>query len=57
MNKKAYFPHAKWTKKYGPAKGKTASTLEPDSIMVYKGIFYVLEAKYYKHGVYPYGVA
>ncbi len=52
-NKEAYFPHAKWTEKYGPAKGKSASALEPDSIMVYKGKFYVLDAKYYKYGVYP----
>lgn len=52
-NKDAYFPHAQWTEKYGPAKGKPASALEPDSIMIYKNKFYVLDAKNYKYGVYP----
>lgn len=52
-NKESYFPHALWTEKYGPNKGKPASALEPDSIMIYDDKFYVLDAKYYKYGVYP----
>lgn len=52
-NKEVYFPHAKWTEKYGQAKGKPATALEPDSIMLYRNKFYVLDAKYYKYGVYP----
>ena len=52
-NKDKYFPHAKWTEKYGPSKGKPASALEPDSIMIYNGKYYVLDAKFYKYGVFP----
>ena len=52
-NKEDYFPHGLWTEKYGPNKGKQASALEPDSIMIYKGNYYVLDAKYYRYGVFP----
>ena len=52
-NKEDYFPHGLWIEKYGPNKGKQASALEPDSIMVYKGKYYVLDAKYYRYGVFP----
>lgn len=53
-NKKDYFPHGLWTeKKYGLNKGKPVSALEPDSIMIYNGKYYVLDAKYYRYGVSP----
>lgn len=53
-NKKDYFPHGLWTeKKYGLNKEKRVSALEPDSIMIYNGKYYVLDAKYYQYGVYP----
>lgn len=52
-NKSDYFPHGIWTERYGVNKGKPASALEPDSIMIYKGKYYVLDAKFYRYGVYP----
>jgi hypothetical protein len=52
-NKHDYFPRAKWTEKYGPAKGKSSTALEPDTIMIYKDKYYVLDAKYYRYGVFP----
>jgi hypothetical protein len=52
-NKEDYFPHGLWTEKYGPNKDKASSALEPDSIMIYKNKYYVLDAKYYRYGVYP----
>lgn len=53
-NKKDYFPHGLWTeKKYGLNKEKPVSALEPDSIMIYNGKYYVLDAKYYQYGVSP----
>lgn len=52
-NKSDYFPHGIWTEKYGANKGKQASALEPDSIMIYNGKYYVLDAKFYRYGVYP----
>ena len=52
-NKEVYFPHAQWTERYGKNKGKPASALEPDSIMIYKDKYYVLDAKYYRYGVFP----
>ena len=52
-NKHDYFPHALWTEKYGPSKDRPVSALEPDSIMIYKNKYYVLDAKYYRYGVYP----
>lgn len=54
-NKDDYFPHAEWTERYGKNKGKPASALEPDTIMIYKDKYYVLDAKYYKYGIYPKG--
>ena len=53
QNKENYFPHARWTERYGPNKEKPARALEPDSIMIYKGKFYVLDAKYYRYGCFP----
>ena len=52
-NKEDYFPHALWTERYGKNKGKPASALEPDTIMIYKDKYYVLDAKYYRYGVFP----
>lgn len=52
-NKDDYFPHALWTEKYGKNKGKPASALQPDSIMIYNDKYYVLDAKYYRYGVFP----
>ncbi len=52
-NKEKYFSHAIWTEEYGPNKGKKASALEPDSIMIYNGKYYVLDSKYYRYGVFP----
>ena len=52
-NKEDFFPHAEWTERYGKNKGKPASALEPDSIMIYKDKYYVLDAKYYRYGVFP----
>ena len=57
-NKENYFPHGKWTVRYGKNKGKSVSALEPDTIMIYKGKYYVLDAKYYRYGILPkYGVS
>lgn len=52
-NKDDYFPHGIWTERYGKNKGKPASALEPDTIMIYGGKYYVLDAKYYRYGVLP----
>lgn len=52
-NKEYYFPHAQWTTRYGNDKNQPSSALEPDTIMIYNGKFYVLDAKYYRYGVYP----
>lgn len=51
--KETYFPHALWMERYGKNKGKPASALEPDSIMIYHDKYYVLDAKYYRYGVFP----
>lgn len=57
-NKDDYFPHGLWTERYGKNKGKPASALEPDTIMIYSGKYYVLDAKYYRYGILPkYGPA
>ena len=50
-NKEEYFPHAIW--KFGDDRERTASALIPDSIMLYNNKFYVLDAKYYRYGVFP----
>jgi len=49
-NKDIYFPYGLWTEKFGSNKGKKSSALVPDSIMVFREKFYVLDAKYYKYG-------
>lgn len=52
-NKDDFFPHGLWTERYGKNKGKRASALEPDTIMIYGGKYYVLDAKYYRYGILP----
>lgn len=52
-NKQDYFPRGQWTERYGSSKGRPMSALEPDSIMIYKNKYYVLDAKYYRYGVFP----
>lgn len=52
-NKEDYFPHGLWTERYGKSKGKQSSALELDSIMIYGDKYYVLDAKYYRYGVFP----
>lgn len=52
-NKYEYFPHGIWKERYGKNKGKPASALEPDTIMIYNGRYYVLDAKYYRYGILP----
>lgn len=47
-DKAPYFPRTRWLLDYGPDKVKTP--LYPDSIMVYQGKYYVLDAKYYRYG-------
>lgn len=52
-NKSDYFPHGIWTERYGKNSGKNLSALEPDTIMIYNGKYYVLDAKYYRYGILP----
>jgi len=52
-NKSDYFPHGLWTERYGTRKGKPVSALEPDTIMLYNGKYYVIDAKYYRYGDQP----
>lgn len=52
-NKQDYFPHGIWTERLAAQGGKSSSALEPDSIMIFNGKFYVLDAKYYRYGTYP----
>lgn len=54
-NKEKYFPRAYWIEKYRPNNeaDQYSSTLVPDSIMEYNKKLYILDAKYYRYGVYP----
>lgn len=52
-NKSDFFPHGLWTERFGKNKGKPSSALEPDTIMIYDGKFYILDAKYYRYGIMP----
>lgn len=47
-DKKKYFPKTRWVLNYG--KDKEKNPLIPDTIMIYNGNFYVLDAKYYRYG-------
>lgn len=49
-NKEDYFPHAVWSERHGVNKDKETKPLLPDTIMVYGGKVYVLDAKFYKYG-------
>lgn len=48
-NKHDYFPRTRWLLSHGKYKEKYP--LEPDSIMIYDGKIYVLDAKYYRYGI------
>ena len=48
-NKQDYFPRTKWLLKHGRLRINPA--LEPDTIMVYGGNVYILDAKYYRYGI------
>lgn len=47
-DKNKYFPRARWLLDYGKYKEKYP--LQPDTIMIYKNKYYVLDAKCYKYG-------
>lgn len=47
-DKENYFPRSKWVLKYGSYKDKYP--LMPDTIMIHKNKYYVLDAKYYRYG-------
>lgn len=47
-DKDQYFPRTRWLLDYGPNKTKTP--LQPDTIMIYNGKVYVLNAKLYRYG-------
>jgi hypothetical protein len=48
-NKSDYYPHTYWNIRGGRRRKNAA--LEPDTIMIYEGKIYVIDAKYYKFGV------
>lgn len=48
-NKDIYFPHAHWHIINGNK--DESSALEPDTIMLFEGKFFILDAKYYKFGI------
>ena len=47
-DKTLYFPRTRWLLDYGANKVKTP--LYPDSIMIFRDKYYVLDAKYYRYG-------
>lgn len=47
-DKEQYFPRTRWLFDYGHEKEKTP--LYPDSVMIYGGKYYVLDAKCYRYG-------
>lgn len=47
-DKEQFFPKTRWLLDYGPDKEKRP--LYPDSIMIYKNKYYVLDAKCYRYG-------
>lgn len=47
-NKADYFPKTSW---YVDGRYHHNASLEPDTIMIYQGNVYILDAKYYKYGV------
>lgn len=50
-DKEQYFPRTRWLLDYGRQKVKTP--LQPDSIMIFNGKVYVLDAKLYRFGCNP----
>lgn len=48
QGKDEYFPRTRWSLRVGNERTNTA--LEPDTIMLYNGKTYVLDAKYYRFG-------
>ncbi|WP_411677124.1 LlaJI family restriction endonuclease [Caproicibacter sp.] len=49
-DKGKYFPKATWLLDKGPASRRKRTSLQPDSIMIYGGKYYVLDAKCYRYG-------
>ena len=49
-NKSEYFPRATWHIMKDDNK-HISSTLRPDTIMIYEGKLYILDAKYYRYGI------
>lgn len=47
-DKERYFPHSRWLLDYGD--NRQTRPLQPDTIMIYEGKYYVLDAKCYKYG-------
>ncbi len=48
QDKEQYFPRARWLLDYGGHRQK--APLMPDTIMIYGGRYYILDAKYYRYG-------
>lgn len=48
-NKEDFFPRTRWSFRTG--RGRANAALEPDTIMLYDGKVYVIDAKYYKYGL------
>lgn len=47
-DKEQYFPRSRWLLDYGLYKEKRP--LMPDTVMIYNGKYYILDAKYYRYG-------
>ena len=47
-NKADFFPRARWILDFGSS--RCLHPLEPDTIMIYRDKYYVLDAKYYRYG-------
>ncbi len=47
-NKEKYFPRTRWLLDYGAVKEKRP--LMPDTVMIYNGKYYILDAKCYRYG-------
>lgn len=50
-DKDKYFPNTRWLTDYG--RNRSNTPLQPDSIMIYNGKVYVLDAKLYRYGCNP----
>lgn len=49
QEKADYFPRTKWTLRYGEQKDNYV--LKPDTVMLYNGAVYIIDAKYYRYGL------